>query len=157
MALPSTGSKAPDFSLLDQDGKEHSLSSYAGKWVLIYFYPKDDTPGCTKEACAIRDSFPAFDSQKAVVLGISPDSVKSHKKFEEKYSLPFTLLADEEKKVVNAYGVWGLKKFMGREYEGVMRTSFLVAPDGKVAKVYESVKPEKHAAEVLSDLKELGA
>jgi thioredoxin-dependent peroxiredoxin len=154
-ALPTVGSAAPSFSLLDQNGEERSLTSFAGKWVLIYFYPKDDTPGCTKEACAIRDEFPAFDSQKAVVLGVSPDSVKSHKKFEEKYKLPFILLADTEKAVAKAYGVWGPKKFMGREYEGVTRSSFLISPDGKLAKVYEKVKPEVHAAEVLADLKEL--
>jgi len=147
---------APDFMLLDQDGEEHELSSYQGRWVLLYFYPKDDTPGCTKEACAIRDSFPQFDAGKAVVLGVSPDSVKSHKKFAEKYELPFTLLADEGHVIADLYGVWGRKKFMGREYDGVFRTSFLIGPDGRIAKVYENVKPEQHAAEVLADLKEQG-
>lgn len=156
MALPSINSAAPDFTLPDQDGEMRALSSYRGQWVLLYFYPKDDTPGCTKEACAIRDAFPQFDSSKAVVLGISPDSVKSHKKFEEKYKLPFTLLADEGHKIADTYGVWGLKKFMGREYEGVMRTSFLIDPKGNIAKVYEKVKPETHAAEVLADLKAAG-
>lgn len=151
-AIPQAGSIAPDFTLPDQDGIERSLSAYRGQTVLLYFYPKDDTPGCTKEACAIRDSFPAFDSSKAAVLGISPDSVKSHKKFAEKYGLPFTLLADEGHRVADEYGVWGKKKFMGREYEGVLRTSFLIGPDGKILKVYESVKPEQHAAEVLADL-----
>lgn len=154
---PLKGSKAPLFSLSDQNGEERSLASFKGQWVLLYFYPKDDTPGCTKEACAIRDAFPNFDAKKIVVLGISPDTVKSHKKFEEKYKLPFTLLADEEKKVANLYGVWGLKKFMGREYQGVMRMSFLIAPDGTIAKVYEKVKPEVHAAEVLDDLEALSA
>ena len=125
--------------------------------MLIYFYPKDDTPGCTKEACAIRDAFPQFDASRAVVLGISPDSVRSHKKFAEKYELPFTLLADEGHVVADAYGVWGRKKFMGREYDGIMRTSFLVRPDGDIAKVYEGVKPERHAAEVLADLATFGA
>ena len=153
--IPTTGSVAPAFTLQDQNGEERSLESHKGKWVLMYFYPKDDTPGCTKEACAIRDEFPQFDASKAVVLGISPDSVKSHKKFEEKYQLPFTLLADEKKEVANLYGVWGRKKFMGREYDGVFRSSFLISPDGKIAKVYENVKPEKHAAEVLADLAEL--
>jgi len=147
---------APLFTLPDQDGTERSLESLRGGWVLLYFYPKDDTPGCTKEACAIRDSFPAFDTSKVTVLGVSPDSVKSHKKFAEKYGLPFTLLADEGKEAVNAYGVWGKKKFMGREYDGVFRTSFLIAPDGTIKKVYENVKPEVHAAEVLDDLKALG-
>ncbi len=155
--MPNTGTSAPDFSLLDQEGTTRTLSSYKGQWVLLYFYPKDDTPGCTKEACAIRDAFPDFGKLGAVVLGISPDSPKSHKKFVEKYSLPFTLLADEDKAAANAYGVWGKKKFMGREYEGVSRTSFLINPDGNIAKIYESVKPEVHAAEVLADLKELSA
>lgn len=157
MPTLSPGIPAPDFTLLDQEGNEQTLSFHHGRWVLIYFYPKDDTPGCTKEACAIRDAFPQFDASKAVVLGISPDSVKSHKKFAEKYELPFTLLADEGHAVADRYGVWGRKKFMGREYDGVMRTSFLVNPDGKIAKMYENVKPELHAAEVLKDLAEAGA
>ena len=157
MAVPATASKAPDFTLLDQDGKEHQLSSYKGSWVLLYFYPKDDTPGCTKEACAIRDAFPQFDSQKAVVLGISPDSVKSHKRFAEKYKLPFTLLADEGHAVADTYGAWGAKKFMGRAYDGILRMSFLIDPKGNIAKVYEKVKPAEHAAEVLADLEAAGA
>ncbi|MDB5265700.1 MAG: bcp [Parcubacteria group bacterium] len=155
MALPTIGSIAPDFTLEDQDGVEHSLSQYKGKYVLVYFYPKDDTPGCTKEACLLGEYMPDFSKSDAVILGISPDTVKSHKKFAEKYGLKFTLLADPEKKSISAYDVWGLKKFMGKEYEGVFRTSFLVAPDGTVAKVYENVKPEKHAEEVLADLQEL--
>jgi len=145
------GSKAPAFTLPDQDGKPHSLSDYAGKWVLLYFYPKDDTPGCTAEACGIRDKYDAFKKAKVTVLGVSVDSVKSHAKFVAKYGLPFTLLADAEKKVVEKYGVWGLKKFMGREYMGTKRWSFLIDPDGKIAKVYENVKPIEHAAEVLAD------
>lgn len=155
MAVPLPGAVAPDFTLKDQDGNEHTLSKYRGKWTLIYFYPKDDTAGCTKQACAIRDADPDFDKLDAVVLGISADSVKSHKKFAEKYSLAFPLLADEDKKVINAYGVWGLKKFMGREYEGIMRTSFLVNPEGKIAKVYERVQAAKHADMVLADLIQL--
>lgn len=150
--MPAVGSVAPDFTLEDQDGVSHTLSSYQGKHVLLYFYPKDDTPGCTKEACAIRDAWPDFKKVDAVVFGISADSVASHKKFAEKFGLPFTLLADPEKKAVSAYGVWGLKKFMGREYEGITRTSFLISPDGTIKKVYENVKPEQHAAEVLADL-----
>jgi peroxiredoxin Q/BCP len=152
--MPAVGTTAPEFSLLDQDGQPHALSAAraAGKWVLLYFYPKDDTPGCTKEACAIRDALPDFHAVNATIFGISPDSVKSHKKFAEKYGLPFTLLADKSREAIDAYGVWGSKKFMGREYEGVLRTSFLIAPDGTVAKVYENVKPEVHAAEVLADL-----
>jgi peroxiredoxin Q/BCP len=153
----SPGDKAPAFTLQDQNGKEHSLKDYAGQWVLIYFYPKDDTPGCTKEACSLRDNWTGFKKLKAVVLGVSVDSVKSHAKFVEKYDLPFTLLADEDHEMVDAYGVWGKKKFMGREYLGTMRTSFLIDPKGKIAKVYEDVKPADHADEVLADLKELMA
>lgn len=151
--MPKVGESAPEFSLPDQDGVMHALSQYRGKYVLLYFYPKDDTPGCTKEACAIRDADPDFSALDAVVLGVSADSVKSHKKFAEKYGLMFPLLADEDRTVVNAYGVWGRKKFMGREYDGIMRTSFLIDPNGKIAVVYEQVKPELHAAEVLADLR----
>jgi peroxiredoxin Q/BCP len=147
------GKNAPAFSLPDQEGKMHSLKDYVGKWVLLYFYPKDDTPGCTTEACAIRDAFLDFEKNNAVVLGVSCDSPKSHAKFVEKYKLPFTLLADEEKTVVNAYGVWAPKKFMGREYLGVLRTSFLIDPEGKIKKIYEKVKPAIHADEVLNDIK----
>ncbi|MHB0865295.1 MAG: thioredoxin-dependent thiol peroxidase [Minisyncoccota bacterium] len=152
MTLPTVGEKVPDFTLPDQDGMAHSLSSYQGKWVLLYFYPKDDTPGCTIEACTIRDQFKNFNTIGAVVLGVSTDSVQSHKKFATAYELPFTLLADEHKEVVGAYGVFGEKKFMGKTYMGTSRTSFLIDPSGKIAKVYEKVKPEEHAAEVLADL-----
>ena len=141
--------KAPLFELLDQNGEVHKLKDYLGQWVLIYFYPKDDTPGCTKEACAIRDNFPDFKKLKIVVLGISADSVASHKKFVDKYKLPFTLLADESKQVVEKYGVWGKKKFLGKEYMGIRRTSFLINPEGKIVKIYEDVKPDVHAEEVL--------
>jgi len=157
METPSVGVRAPTFTLEDQGGKEHSLADYAGKWVLLYFYPKDDTPGCTIEACTIRDQFKDFTKIGAVVLGVSTDSVASHKKFAEKYGLPFTLLADVNKEVVGAYGVFGEKKMMGKTYMGVRRTSFLIDPEGKVAKVYEKVKPEAHAAAVIADLKALGA
>jgi len=145
--------KAPDFNLPDQDGKLHKLSDYKGKWVLLYFYPKDNTPGCTKEACGIRDEFKNFKNLNIVVLGISADSQQSHKKFIQKYKLPFTLLSDESKKVLKKYGVWGKKKFMGKEYEGILRTSFLINPDGKIVKIYEQVKPDIHAKEVLKDFK----
>jgi len=145
--------KAPDFNLPDQDGKLHKLSDYKGKWVLLYFYPKDDTPGCTKEACGIRDEFKNFKNLNIVVLGVSADSSESHKKFAQKYKLPFTLLSDESKKVLKKYGVWGKKKFMGKEYEGILRTSFLINPDGKIVKIYEQVKPDIHAKEVLKDFK----
>lgn len=151
----TVGQKAPAFALKDQTAKEHRLSDYAGSWVLLYFYPKDDTPGCTKEACSFRDNLPKYNKIDAVVFGVSVDSVKSHAKFAEKYGLPFTLLADEDKKMVEDYGVWGKKKFMGREYMGTMRRSFLVDPKGKIAKIYETVKPELHATEVLADLKAL--
>ncbi len=151
--MPKIGAKAPSFSLPDQTGKVHALKDYLGQWVLLYFYPKDDTPGCTVEACTLRDNFPAFKKLKIAVLGVSVDPVKSHKKFAEKYELPFTLLADEEKKVVAAYGVWGQKKFMGREYMGTMRHSFLISPEGKIKKIYLEVKPALHAEEVLADLK----
>lgn len=151
--IPTIGSVAPAFSLPDQDGIVHTLEECKGGYALLYFYPKDDTPGCTKEARMLRDIWPDFTGMNVKVFGISADSVKSHKKFAEKYGLPFTLLADEGKEMVNAYGVWGLKKFIGREYEGISRTSFLVGPDGVIVKVYENVKPEKHAAEVLADIK----
>ncbi len=147
--------KAPDFALPDQEGRKHKLSDYLGKWVLVYFYPKDDTPGCTKEACMIRDYFPDFSKLKVVVLGISVDSVKSHEKFAKKYKLPFTLLADENKEVVKQYGVWGKKKFMGRVSEGTLRASFLIDPQGNIFKAYKNVKPEIHAKEVLEDLKKV--
>ncbi len=148
-------SLAPQFTLPDQDNKTHALADYRGKWVLLYFYPKDDTPGCTTEAISIKYSFPDFTKLNIQVLGVSTDSVASHKKFATKYELPFPLLADAEKVVVNLYGVWGKKKFMGREYDGTNRTSFLIDPAGKIAKIYEKVKPDLHVEEVLKDLKVL--
>jgi peroxiredoxin Q/BCP len=152
MNMLTVGVKAPNFSLADQNGKMHTLSEYTGKWVLIYFYPKDNTPGCTKQACAIRDEFPRFELQNCIVLGISTDSESSHKKFETKFSLPFTLLADTEREVVEKYGVWAQKKLAGRVYFGIVRTSFLINPEGEIEKIYEKVKPETHATEVLHDL-----
>jgi thioredoxin-dependent peroxiredoxin len=148
-------SLAPDFKLKDQDGKEHSLKSYSGKWLLLYFYPRDNTPGCTKEACELRDNFSSFKKFNAIVLGVSTDKVDSHKKFADKFKLPFPLLADEEKKVVSLYNVWGNKKFMGKDFMGINRTSFLISPQGKIIKIYEKVKPPIHAQEVLQDLKNL--
>lgn len=133
----------------------HSLKDERGRWVLLYFYPKDMTPGCTKEACAVRDTFPSFEKLNAVVWGVSADSVESHKKFAESYNLRFPLLADTEKKAIEAYGVWQEKNMMGRKYMGIVRSSFLIDPEGNIAKVYEKVKPEIHAEEVLSDLKTL--
>ena len=155
MPTLKAGSRTPNFTLADQNGKEHSLAEYKGKWVFLYFYPKDNARGCTKVASRIRDNYDGFKKIKAVVLGVSVDSVKSHDKFVTKYDLPFTLLADEEKKVVKAYDVWGKKKFMGVEYTGTKRTSFLIDPDGRIAKIYEEVKPALHAEEVLRDLKAL--
>lgn len=155
MSYKKVGSKAPNFSAPDQTGKVRKLKDYAGKWVILYFYPKDDTPGCTKEACSFRDGFSKFKRAGIEVIGVSVDSVKKHAKFVEKYSLPFTLLSDEDKKIVEAYGVWGKKKFMGREYMGTNRVSYLITPEGKIAKVYETVKPDEHADEVLADVKVL--
>lgn len=152
---PREGDKAPDFSAPDQDGRVRSLGDYKGEWMLLYFYPKDDTPGCTVEACTFRDEFEAFGDAGLTVVGVSTDSVKSHGKFALKHKLPFTLLADEDKKIVEAYGVWGKKKFMGREYMGTNRWSFLIDPKGKIAKFYGTVKPATHAQEVLADLAEL--
>ena len=146
--------KAPEFNLPDQSGTMHRLADHRGEWVLLYFYPKDDTMGCTKEACMIRDRHPDFEAIKAKVFGVSTDSVESHKKFAEKYNLPFTILADPEKQVVKAYDVWKPKKFMGREFLGTLRTSFLIDPEGRIAKIYEGVKPAIHAEEVLKDLEE---
>lgn len=147
------GNTAPNFELPDQDGKARKLSEFLGRKVLIYFYPRDFTPGCTTEACSLRDSFPNFKNLNAVVLGISKDSIESHKKFAEKFSLPFTLLADVDHKVQEKYGVWQEKKFMGKTYMGTVRTSYLIDEKGKVAKIYEKVKPLAHSAEVLKDLK----
>lgn len=151
------GDSAPDFTLPDQEGKEHTLSKYQGRYVLLYFYPKDNTPGCTKEACMIRDTFPRFEGLHAHVFGISIDSIESHKKFAAEYQLPFPLLSDSTKEVVEKYGVWGEKKMMGRTYMGTKRTSFLIGPDGIIKKIYENVKPEVHAEEVLADLQSLNA
>lgn len=146
-------SKAPAFILPDQEGREHALKDSLGKWVALYFYPKDDTPGCTVEACSFRDNYSRLKRTGIVVLGVSTDTVRKHAKFVEKYSLPFTLLSDEEKTVVEKYGVWGKKKFMGREYMGTMRTTFLIDPTGEIAKIYENVKPDAHAEEILADVK----
>jgi thioredoxin-dependent peroxiredoxin len=143
------GDAAPEFSAPTQGGRILSLKELKGTPVVLYFYPKDDTPGCTKEACAFRDIYADFRKAGAVVLGVSPDAEKSHQKFIDKFNLPFPLLADTEKKIVNEYGVWGEKRFMGRNYMGVHRVTFLIGRDGKIAKIWPEVKPEKHAAEVL--------
>lgn len=153
--LPPSGSQAPDFPLPDQDGKVHSLRDYLGQWLLLYFYPNDDTPGCTTEACGIRDRWAEFTKAGLSVVGISANDVKSHAKFARKYDLPFTLLADDELKAVNAYGVWQEKKFMGRTFMGTVRTSFLIDPKGEIVKVYEKVRADEHAGQILQDFIEL--
>ena len=144
------GDKAPAFTVATNGGGNVSLADYLGKHVVLYFYPKDDTPGCTKEACAFRDGFAAFKKKGAVVLGVSPDPVKAHDKFVEKFKLPFTLLADTDKRIVEAYGVWGEKTFMGRKYMGTHRVTFLIGPDGVIKQIWPKVKPEEHADEVLA-------
>jgi peroxiredoxin Q/BCP len=146
------GDAAPDFTLRSDTGDEVTLSSLRGRSVVLYFYPRDDTPGCTKQACGIRDAYAELERAGAVVLGISPDKEAKHVKFKEKYGLPFTLLADPEHKVAELYGTWSEKRFMGRTFWGVRRTTFLVAPDGKVAKVLHDVKPGRHADDVLAAL-----
>lgn len=150
-----TGTKAPAFSLQDQAGKTHKLGDSLGKWVLIYFYPKDDTPGCTVEACTIRDNWPAFKKLKMQVFGISGDSSKSHEKFASKFDLPFTLLSDPDRKIIDKYGALKEKSMYGKTFLGIQRMSVLINPEGKVAKIYEKVKSAEHAQEVLSDLKGL--
>jgi peroxiredoxin Q/BCP len=149
--------KAPNFSLPDQSGTPVSLSDYAGKWLVVYFYPKDDTPGCTTEACSFRDEYDYLQEQGLNVVGISKDSVKSHAKFAEKYKLSFPILADEDHEVIEAYGAWGPKKFMGREYVGISRMSFLINPSGEIAKEYPKVTPKEHVGEILKDFASLKA
>jgi peroxiredoxin Q/BCP len=151
----SAGIKAPDFTLPDQDGKQHTLSNFKGSPVVLYFYPKDHTSGCTKEACAFRDDYSAYHEAGVTIMGVSPDSPKTHTNFIAKHDLPFTLLADTEREVLKLYDALGLKKMYGREYEGVLRTTYLIGSDGKIAKVYEKVKPATHSEEILADLKEL--
>ncbi|MBS4058555.1 MAG: thioredoxin-dependent thiol peroxidase [Bacteroidales bacterium] len=143
------GTKAPDFTAKNQFGKDISLAEYAGKKVALYFYPKDDTPGCTKEACSLRDSHTEMISKGFVVLGVSPDDVASHQKFASKFDLPFSLLADPELAIVKAYGVWGMKKLYGREYEGLMRTTFIIDEKGMISEVIEKVKTDDHAKQIL--------
>jgi len=143
-----------DFELPDQAGKVHSLKQYLGKWVVLYFYPKDDTPGCTREACNFRDSFHELEKMGVVILGVSKDLVASHKKFAEKYQLNFPILSDEKLEVIKNYNAWGTKKFMGREFNGVLRMSYLIDPSGQTKKIYKNVNPLTHATEILQDLSE---
>jgi thioredoxin-dependent peroxiredoxin len=150
--LVEEGSPAPDFTLTSDSGERVRLSDFRGKPVVIYFYPKDDTPGCTAQACGIRDNYDAFGEAGAVVLGISPDDESSHVKFKQKYGLPFTLLADPDHEVSELYGVWGERKLYGKAYMGVERSTFLIAPDGTVARVMRRVKPDTHADQVLAEL-----
>ena len=146
------GKPAPDFELTSDDGDTVHLSDFRGKPVVLYFYPKDDTPGCTTQACGIRDSYDAFAERGAVVLGVSPDSETSHVKFKEKYGLPFTLLADPEHKVADEYGTWVEKKNYGKTYMGIERSTFVIDGDGRIAKVMRRVKPDTHAEKVLAAL-----
>jgi thioredoxin-dependent peroxiredoxin len=146
------GDPAPDFTATTQAGTKVSLADFKGKNVILYFYPKDNTPGCNREACAFRDEFSRLAAKGAVVLGVSTDSVPSHSKFAQKFSLPFTLLSDENKALVQSYGVWGLKSFMGRKFVGTRRITFLIGPDGRIKQVWPKVKPAEHAKEVLAAL-----
>jgi peroxiredoxin Q/BCP len=154
--MPITkGTQAPDFTLADETNTTQRLSDFRGRPVILYFYPKDDTPGCTTEACNFRDDYSAYVEADVVILGVSPDSSQSHAKFKEKYGIPFSLLADDGHKVCDMYGVWGPKKFMGKEYVGVLRTTFLIDTNGRVARVFENVKPAEHSVEVLAALKSI--
>jgi len=145
----STGISAPDFELTDDLGSSRRLSDFRGHNVVLYFYPADDTPGCTKEACAFRDDYSSYEDAGVAILGVSPDDVASHKKFKEKYGLPFPLLADIDHKVRELYDVWGLKKSFGREYDGVLRTTYLINGKGEIITVFENIKPAEHSRQVL--------
>jgi peroxiredoxin Q/BCP len=147
------GTTAPDFKLQDETGVFRSLSEFRGSPVVLYFYPKDDTPGCTREACNFRDGYGEYLRAGVIILGVSPDTVKSHAKFKKKYSLPYTLLADEGHKVCDLYQAWGQKKLMGRTFDGVLRTTYVISADGKIVEVFENVKPDGHSTEVLAALK----
>ena len=148
------GDKAPPFTTKVADGSTISLADFKGRHVVLYFYPRDDTPGCTKEACAFRDVYQKLKAKDAVVIGVSTDSPASHAKFATKFKLPFLLAADEDKQIVEAYGVWGQKSFLGRKYMGTHRVTFLIGPDGRIKKIWPKVKPEEHAEEVLAAIKD---
>ncbi|NJK27728.1 MAG: thioredoxin-dependent thiol peroxidase [Coleofasciculaceae cyanobacterium SM2_3_26] len=158
-ATPSlqVGDRAPDFALPDAAGNTVRLSDFQGKWIVLYFYPRDNTPGCTKEACGFRDAYSEYQNRDLVLLGISTDDAKAHNKFITKHQLPFPLLCDAGGAVASTYGSYGLKKFMGKEFMGIFRHSFIIDPAGNIAKIYRKVKPEPHAAEVLADLETLTA
>ena len=150
--------KAPDFSLPDQHGKKRSLKDFSGSWVVLYFYPKDDTPGCTQEACSFRDTESVIAQYgNAKVIGVSKDSVKSHKKFADKHSLEFTLLSDESTEMIQAYGAWQEKSMFGKSYMGIQRMTHIINPEGEIVKTYEKVSPKTHAAEIIKDLQQLQA
>jgi thioredoxin-dependent peroxiredoxin len=151
----ASGMQAPDFALPDENNVTRRLSDFRGRPVVLYFYPKDDTPGCTTEACGFRDDYSAYVNADVVILGVSPDDTKSHAKFKQKFTLQFPLLSDDEHEICDLYGIWGPKKFMGREYEGVQRTTFLIDANGRIAKVFENVKPSEHSVEVLTAIKSL--
>jgi len=152
MRLLEVGAKAPDFNVRDQNGNKVTLKAYRGKQLILYFYPKDDTPGCTREACAFRDHFAEFKKLGVEVLGVSVDSEKSHQSFAEKFKLPFTLLADTDKTMVNAFGVWGEKSMYGRKYMGTHRVTYLIDASGRIAAVFPKVKPDEHAREILEQI-----
>lgn len=152
--IPQAGTKAPDFSLPDETGKIHTLSDYAGKVFLLYFYPEDDTPGCTTEACNFRDDYGEYQKANVIILGVSPDTQQSHVKFKQKYHIPYPLLADVGHQICDRYGVWGPKHNFGRTYDGVHRTTFLIGADSKIVKVFENVKPADHSKEILDLLKQ---
>ncbi len=145
------GSKAPDFKGLDENGKEINLSDYKGSKLVLYFYPKDNTPGCTNQACNLRDNYANFQSKGYEIVGVSADSQKRHQNFIEKYNLPFTLIADEDKEIIRAYQAWGPKKFMGRSYEGILRKTFVIDAEGKIEDIIEKVKTKEHTNQILTD------
>lgn len=154
--IPAVGQPAPDFTALTDSGEPITLSALRGKPVVLFFYPADDTPGCTVESCSFRDNLPRFKGTDAVILGISPDDVESHRRFREKFALPYELVADEGHRIAEAYGVWGEKSMFGRTFFGNRRTTFLVDRDGRIARVFEKVKPDGHAEEVAAAVRSLG-
>jgi peroxiredoxin Q/BCP len=149
MVKLKVGDKAPDFRATDQDGKEISLSRYKGKKVLLYFYPRDNTPGCTAEACNLRDNYPNLVKKGYEVIGVSADDEKSHTNFRSKFNLPFSLIADVDRKVIMAYGAWGMKQMYGKSYEGIIRMSFIISEDGKIEKIIEKVKTNDHVRQIF--------